>query len=294
MTEEGVNDVLPKALIYGSDPTDEQLEMIKKVKIALKDTEEYQKNKEEADAYLTEVVMHRFLFSREYDFKKSLNRLKRHLKWRFEVSRPFEVFSGDVKAFNAKGCTQVNSRGPDKFGRPIYIMQRSHMQNVRTDKLNYEEDIKLLTYAMELTTKYFSPDVRRMVVVLNLEDFSLFNRPPKELTKQTISLFDEHFPETLGLAILYGSPWVFSKFFDAVKYFVAERTRKKILFVPTKVKEGSKLDKKLCSWVGDNWKELIGVGLDRPKGGGAAGYKHEEYFAKIEEMEAEEEKNFKS
>lgn len=277
-------DNVPEKLIFGTIPSESEVKIIEELKKALEETKEYKDVEEEASEYLTQEVYHRFLCSRQYKLDKTLERLRNHLTWRFVTIRPHEIKIDEVKEFNKYGCTQISPRGPDKHGRPIFLLNRFKMNNILQDETKYEEeDIKLLTFAVELTTRYFTTEARRMVVVMNLQQFSLWNTVPRRVTKQIISIFGSQYPETLGLAVIYGAPWAFDKFYKLIKVFIDSGTKKKFFFLPANTKDGSAKDKKMKTFLGDNWRDLIGLGLPKETDNSAEGYDHEKYWARVEE-----------
>lgn len=273
---------LDSKLIKGTKPTPDELKIIENMKKAIEKSDELKQIEKEAKTYLSEEVYHRFLCSRQYKFDKALQRLKNHLKWRFEEARPHDISIDDIKEFNKLGCMQVSPRGPDKHGRPLLILQQVKMNNVlKTDDKYEKEDIKLLTYSVELTTKYFTTEAKRMVVVMNLSEQSFSKRVPLRVSRKIISIFEAQYPETLGLAVLYGAPWFYDKLYNLIKVFIDKDTKSKIIFIPANVKDGSVKDIRMKELIGDNWRNLIGIGLPRETPKSAEGYENEKYWEKI-------------
>ncbi|KAL6772061.1 hypothetical protein ACKKBG_A28800 [Auxenochlorella protothecoides x Auxenochlorella symbiontica] len=70
-----------------------------------------------------------------------------------------------------------------------------------------------------------------MTWLLDLEEYSRKNSPPIRMALQTLHILQNHFPERLGLAVCYQTPFVFEWMWRAVKAFVDVNTKKKLVFL---------------------------------------------------------------
>ena len=80
-----------------------------------------------------------------------------------------------------------------------------------------------------------------MTWLLEMDGYSPRNSPPFAVTRQSISILQNHYPERLGWAILSRPPCVFSLLWRAINPFLDEETRNKVVMV----KAGSDVVKSL-------------------------------------------------
>lgn len=71
----------------------------------------------------------------------------------------------------------------------------------------------------------------RMTWLLEMDGYSPRNSPPFAVTKQSISILQNHYPERLGWAILSRPPCIFSFLWRAINPFLDQETRDKVVMV---------------------------------------------------------------
>ena len=188
----------------------------------LEQTEGYERNAKEAKAYLSDdYVMHRFMTARNYHEHKSFDLLRKHLVWRFEKYRPFEMRAAEFEVNGRKGCSQICPRGKDGHGRPVLILDDSRDNCPVTKKKEKQRlQMRFLSYNMErlLYQLEQAGDVRRIVVFITLENFRLWTAPNVATTIETIEIMTQQYPEILGHCVLYKPPWIFAKLWQAVHH----------------------------------------------------------------------------
>ncbi|XXG70700.1 hypothetical protein AAC387_Pa07g0122 [Persea americana] len=69
-----------------------------------------------------------------------------------------------------------------------------------------------------------------MVWLIDFQGFNMSNISVK-VTRETAHVLQEHYPERLGLAILYNPPKFFESFWTVVKPFLEPKTYRKVKFV---------------------------------------------------------------
>jgi hypothetical protein len=99
--------------------------------------------------------------------------------------------------------------------------------------------------------------VRKYVIFLHLNDFSLRNNPSWAVTKETMRMLTCCFAECCGHIILHNAPSVFSVAYRLVKPLIDPKTATKILFVTDKDEE------KMKELIGDDWRAITGAGQKR-------------------------------
>ena len=84
--------------VVGASPTAEQAELIRTLRAAVVDSPEFRAHEAEACAYISDDrLLHRFLRARKYSLPKAGEMLRRHLTWRFETYRPFDIRAGHAR-----------------------------------------------------------------------------------------------------------------------------------------------------------------------------------------------------
>lgn len=121
----------------------------------------------------------------------------------------------------------------------------------------------------------------KYLVFMHLTNFSFFNTPPLQSTRETIHMIATCFPERLGHCIAYQPPAVFKVFFNSVKGFLDPKTANKMVFVIGDVSDGSENDLLMKRIIGNNWKVLTGAEQEVVKCGNSPGYHHEKFWPTI-------------
>ncbi|PIN17001.1 Phosphatidylinositol transfer protein PDR16 [Handroanthus impetiginosus] len=173
--------------------------------------------------YCSDASISRYLRARNWNVKKAVKMLKATLKWRLEY-KPEEIRWDDVGK-EAETGKIYRSTYKDKYGRPVLVM-RPRCQNSKSIK----GQIKYLVYCMENAILNLPPDQEQMVWLIDFHGFSLSNISIK-VTRETAHVLQEHYPERLGVAILYDAPKIFEPFWTVAKPFLEPKTANKVKFV---------------------------------------------------------------
>ncbi|KAL0432720.1 UNVERIFIED_CONTAM: CRAL-TRIO domain-containing protein C23B6.04c [Sesamum latifolium] len=173
--------------------------------------------------YCSDASIARYLRARNWNVKKAVKMLKASLKWRLEF-KPEEIRWDDV-SMEAETGKIYRSNYKDKNGRPVLVM-RPRCQNSKSIK----GQIKYLVYCMENAILNLPEDQEQMVWLIDFHGFSMSNISIK-VTRETAHVLQEHYPERLGLAILYDAPKIFEPFWMVAKPFLEPKTANKVKFV---------------------------------------------------------------
>eukprot|EP00761_Pharyngomonas_kirbyi_P014041 gb/GECH01014071.1/.p1 GENE.gb/GECH01014071.1/~~gb/GECH01014071.1/.p1 ORF type:complete len:280 (+),score=67.04 gb/GECH01014071.1/:1-840(+) len=166
----------------------------------------------------------RYLRARDWDITKSFKLLKDTLDWR-ESFKPYLLHPFD-NAIQHEGETgKTFWMGKDKFGRPVGYM-RPRCENTT----NYREQLQLLVYTLESMIRSMDSGVEQMMWIMDFNGYSRKNAPPFSVAKETLNILSNHYPETLGNAILLDAPWLFNVFFKTISPFINPVTRSKVIF----------------------------------------------------------------
>ncbi|XP_016460375.1 uncharacterized protein LOC107783862 isoform X1 [Nicotiana tabacum] len=173
--------------------------------------------------YCSDASISRYLMARSWNVKKAARMLKATLKWRSEY-KPEEIRWDDV-ASEAETGKIYRSNYTDKQGRTVLVM-RPRCQNTKSVK----GQIKYLVYCMENAVVNLPEDQEQMVWLIDFHGFNLSHISIK-VTKETAHVLQEHYPERLGIAILYDAPKIFEPFWKVAKPFLDPKTASKVNFV---------------------------------------------------------------
>ena len=208
-----------------------------------------------AAALLEDMTLRRALRARPGNADAALKVLVTHARWRLKKGVAALRASGALAKEAETGKVMVTGR--DASGRPVVVLDNSR-ENTR----NVKSQMAFLAWNLERAARLLDDTDGRhqWVVVIRLEDFSLFNSPPPDATSQTLNMLTDQYFERLGVALLTGSPSVFSVLWKMIEPLVGPRTFQKVCFLPhTKAEQ----DKKLKEVLGDDWERLSDHGPSR-------------------------------
>ncbi|KAJ8762677.1 hypothetical protein K2173_011157 [Erythroxylum novogranatense] len=173
--------------------------------------------------YCSDASISRYLRARNWNVKKATKMLKDTLKWRAEY-KPEEIRWEEI-AHEAETGKIYRSNYFDKHERSVLVMRPS-CQNTKSTK----GQIRYLVYCMENAVLNLPPDQEQMVWLIDFHGFNLSNISLK-VTRETAHVLQDHYPERLGVAILYNAPKFFEPFWLAAKAFLDPKTYNKVKFV---------------------------------------------------------------
>ncbi|KAL4278252.1 hypothetical protein GQ457_03G033090 [Hibiscus cannabinus] len=173
--------------------------------------------------YCSDAAIARYLRARNWNVKKATKMLKETLKWRAEY-KPEEIRWEEI-AHEAETGKIYRSNYADKHGRTVLVMRPS-CQNTKSTK----GQIRYLVYCMENAILNLPPDKEQMVWLIDFNGYNLAHTSVK-VTRETAHVLQEHYPERLGVAILYNPPKFFEPFWKVVNPFLEPKTQNKVKFV---------------------------------------------------------------
>ncbi|XP_052190905.1 uncharacterized protein LOC127800368 [Diospyros lotus] len=173
--------------------------------------------------YCSDASISRHLRARSWNVKKAIKMIKETLKWRGKY-KPEEIRWDEV-AKEAETGKIYRSTYVDKHGRTVLVMRPS-CQNSKSVK----GQIRYLVYCMENAIMNLPQNQEQMVWLIDFHGFNLSNISIK-VTRETANVLQDHYPERLGLAVLYNPPKFFEPFWTVVKPFLEPKTVNKVKFV---------------------------------------------------------------
>jgi hypothetical protein len=178
----------------------------------------------------------RFLRARKWDTDKTMAMFASTLHWRLKESNVDQLlWDGDIKVFetNEKDgfihqlrLSKAYFRGVDKEGRPIVVIRpRLHHSNEQT-----EEDLEKYTLlVIEICRLVLQEPVDSASIIFDMSGFSMSNMDYAPV-KFMISVFEAHYPESLGKLFIHKAPWVFPPIWNIVKNWLDPVVASKINF----------------------------------------------------------------
>uniref|UniRef100_A0A0E0K5C0 CRAL-TRIO domain-containing protein n=1 Tax=Oryza punctata TaxID=4537 RepID=A0A0E0K5C0_ORYPU len=176
-----------------------------------------------AALYCSDASIARYLVARNWDVKKATKMLKKTLKWRSEY-KPDEIRWDEIANEAATGKIYRTDYF-DKSGRSILVM-RPGVQNTKKAK----GQIRYLVYCMENAILNLPHDQSQMVWLIDFAGFNL-SHISLHVTKLTADVLQGHYPERLGVAILYNAPKFFESFWKIASPILEPKTFNKVKFV---------------------------------------------------------------
>ncbi|KAL4324751.1 hypothetical protein GQ457_11G006150 [Hibiscus cannabinus] len=178
---------------------------------------------EELPALCSDASISRFLRARNWNTKKATKMLKKTFKWRLQY-KPDNIKWEDIaeeaetgKIYRANYC--------DKLGRAVLVM-RPGFQNTKSTS----GQIKYLVYCMENAIMNLKQEQEQMVWLVDFQGLAKASVSVK-LSRETARILQDHYPERLGLGILYNPPRLFHSSWMILKPFLDPVTYQKVKFV---------------------------------------------------------------
>lgn len=187
----------------------------------------------------------RFLRARKWDVDKALAMIANTLHWRLAESHIDDILrDGELKLwqeyeksgkkehagiFKNFELNKSYIKGRDKKGRPIVVVRpRLHHSNDQT-----VEEMQLYTLMVIETARLFLREpVDSASIIFDMTGFSLSNMDYSPV-KFMISVFEAHYPESLGVLLIHKAPWVFSGIWNIIKNWLDPVVASKVNFTKT-------------------------------------------------------------
>ncbi|XP_078445103.1 uncharacterized protein LOC144714263 [Wolffia australiana] len=180
----------------------------------------------------SDVSISRFLTSKNWNTKKASKMLSDTLRWRLKY-RPNEISWEDI-ADEAKGGKIYRAMYTDKLGRPVMILKPG-LQDTSSAK----GQVRYWIYCIENCILNFKDGKDQMVWLIDFQGWNM-GSVSMNVTMETAHILQHHYPEILGLAILYNPPKVFEQFLKIVRPFLEPKTYQKMMFIYSSEKNSLK------------------------------------------------------
>jgi len=179
---------------------------------------------ERSSQYATDACLRRYLRARNWNLKKAEKMLRESLEWR-EAYKPQEISWEDVAKESETGKV-YRASVVDKKGHTVLVMRPANQNTSSRDG-----QIKQLVYSMENAILNLPQGQEEMMWFIDFKNWNMSKAISVKTTQETAHILQNHYPERLGIAILYNPPLIFETFWQIVKPFMDSRTAKKVKFV---------------------------------------------------------------
>ncbi|XP_021718002.1 random slug protein 5-like [Chenopodium quinoa] len=184
--------------------------------------------------FCTDACLRRYLEARNCNVDKAKKMVEETLKWR-DAYKPEEIRWHEVAHEGETGkVSRANFH--DREGRTVLIM-RPGKQNTTSA----EGNVRHLVYLLENAILNLPEGQEQMVWMIDYTGFSMSTSLSVRTARDIINILQNHYPERLGIAVLYNPPRIFYAFWRAVKYFLDPKTSQKVKFVYPKNKDSAEL-----------------------------------------------------
>eukprot|EP00850_Spirogloea_muscicola_P018074 SM000162S02352 [mRNA] locus=s162:69289:71893:- [translate_table: standard] len=186
------------------------------------------------EIYCTDACLRRYLRARHWNPRKAEKMLRESLKWRRHF-KPEEITWEDIE-HEGETAKMYKASFLDRTGRTVLIMCPG-----RQNTSDHDGQMRHLAYCLENAIISLPPDQEQMVWLIDFRGWTFRSSPPMRSSRETLNILQNHYPERLGLAILYNPPRIFETFWSLIKPFIDPVTFKKVRFVYSKAPESAKL-----------------------------------------------------
>lgn len=180
----------------------------------------------EQNVWCSDMCYLRYLRARNWDLSKAEKMLRDTLKWR-EESGINTIRVSDVETQIQHGHLYTSTF--DLLGRPTMLL-RVH---TKRDPHTKEQKLQFMIYSMERAVEMMdeSKGIEKMVWLVDCKGYNLQYNGEVKFGLELLNTLQNHFPERLGLVIIFDAPFMFKGFWNCVYPFVDANTKKKFLFL---------------------------------------------------------------
>ncbi|SCU96741.1 LADA_0H02498g1_1 [Lachancea dasiensis] len=186
--------------------------------------------------WLSRERLLKFLRSVNWDVTLAIKRLENTLQWR----REFNLSAVDDETSSLSSLSQIvateNETG--KMYLLGYDRQRRPLLHIKPGRQNTAmsfAQIQLLVYMIECADILMAQGVETLTLLVDFKNYNeltppLARLPPLSVSKQVLYIIQQHYPETLGRAVLSSIPFYSWNFLKLFHPFLEPQTRSKLIF----------------------------------------------------------------
>lgn len=166
----------------------------------------------------------RYMRAAKWDLEDAKKRIEGTLKWRREY-KPELIPPEEVRIESVTGKIVIN--GFDKDGRPIIYMRPGLENTERSPR-----QLRHLVWCLERAKDLMPPGQESLVIIVDYRSCSLRTNPSISVARQTLTILQQHYVETLGRALVVNLPTILTFFYKGISPFLDPVTRDKMRFNP--------------------------------------------------------------
>jgi len=175
-----------------------------------------------------DILILRWLRARKFDADAAVRQLIDTLKWRREWGVDKLIANGEKELVEDELLTDKSYfLGKDRENRPvIYIHAKDHIK----DEFPVHATQKLAILSVETGRKLLEYPTETVTIVIDMNGFSMSNMD-YQLVKFFIFLLENHYPESLGLALILHAPFIFQSCWSIIRHWLDPVVEAKIRFI---------------------------------------------------------------
>ncbi|EKM61679.1 uncharacterized protein PHACADRAFT_248434 [Phanerochaete carnosa HHB-10118-sp] len=166
----------------------------------------------------------RYMRAAKWDLEDAKKRIEGTMKWRREF-KPDLIQPEEVRIESVTGKIVIN--GFDKDGRPIIYMRPGLENTERSPR-----QLRYLVWSLERAKDLMPPGQESLVIIVDYKSCSLRTNPSISVARQTLTILQQHYVETLGRAVVVNLPLILNFFYKGISPFLDPVTRDKMRFNP--------------------------------------------------------------
>ncbi|KAI9096090.1 CRAL-TRIO domain-containing protein [Phlyctochytrium arcticum] len=180
-----------------------------------------QEERQHATRFADDDCMRRYLVAHKWLAEKAAKGLSETIIWRKEYRVDY-ITAEEIESEAKHGTNYVS--GFDRIGRPIVYLKKKD----KTE--NHDLNVRMLVHVLETAIKAMPKGVEKVAIIMDFTHYTRANSPPLHISRLTLHIFSAHYPERLGISMMFNSPWVFSTFWTLFSPFIDPVTKDKIKF----------------------------------------------------------------
>eukprot|EP01017_Pseudomicrothorax_dubius_P039929 TRINITY_DN618_c0_g1_i19.p1 TRINITY_DN618_c0_g1~~TRINITY_DN618_c0_g1_i19.p1 ORF type:complete len:541 (-),score=119.39 TRINITY_DN618_c0_g1_i19:91-1713(-) len=182
------------------------------------------------EAIINDNLLCRFLESKEFDMKKSLELLEAFIKWRKD-SKIDELRPKDFDKFERAAFVKLI--GEDREGRPLIYLRGSLYY---PDQTPDEEFIKYFACFIEQTIRMSQRSTDTYTIIVDLNNMKTQNFKVSQL-KNFLKMMMDYYPSHLYKLFIANSTSLFKTIYYVVRPILPDITASKIIVLPSRREE---------------------------------------------------------
>ena len=188
------------------------------------------------DLHIDRACILRYLKARSYNQEAACKMLDETIAWRkdFQVSKIHTDWKKDIELESSTGKMYV--RGFDRDGHVLLYMKPRY-----ENTSHHDNNLRHLVFHLEKAAACMLANsggaVEKLSLLIDYDQFSLFNAPPFKTSMGVLNILQNHYPERLFKGYIIRPPWIFNAFWNAIYPFIDPVTKSKVVMLGSDLNE---------------------------------------------------------